>query len=52
MIGTGLSGGDEDAVLFIGTLGTNTSGTHSLFFDGSAEGLPSNVDISGFFILE
>ncbi len=33
--GTGASGADEDLFLFTGTLGSSTSGSFSVFFDGS-----------------
>jgi subtilisin family serine protease/PKD repeat protein len=47
---TGLSGGDEDAFRFVGTLSSSTSGSFSAFFDGSAAGLPGNWDVTGFSI--
>ena len=47
---TGLSGGDEDAFQFVGSFGSNTTGTFNTFFDGSALGLPGNVDLNGFCV--
>ncbi len=47
---TGISGGDEDVLLFTGTLGASTSGSFSLWFDGSALALPSKWDVSGLCI--
>ena len=48
---SGLSGGDEDVIEFTPTtLGNSTSGSFAGFFDGSALGLPGNVDVSGFYI--
>lgn len=47
---TGASGGDEDLVVFTPTsLGTNTSGTWALYFDGSDVGLNDSgtEDING-----
>jgi uncharacterized repeat protein (TIGR01451 family) len=49
----GLSGGDEDLILFTPTaLGTATSGTWSLYFDGSDVGLntTNNEDVVGAWI--
>ena len=42
---------DEDIVQFVGTLGSATSGTFTMFFDGSNNGLAttSGEDIDGFF---
>ena len=43
---TDLSGGDEDLFDFnYSSLGSNTSGTFSMFFDGSDLGVASKVDI-------
>lgn len=43
---TDLSGGDEDLFNFeYSTLGSNTSGSFSMFFDGSDLGVASKVDI-------
>ncbi|MEM1453122.1 MAG: S8 family serine peptidase [Planctomycetota bacterium] len=47
---SGLSGGDEDVSLFTGTFGGATSGSLSLWFDGSAAGLPGNWDVAGLCI--
>jgi hypothetical protein len=47
---TGASGNDEDIIAFLATsLGSSTSGTWSLYFDGSDAGLSSNAneDING-----
>ena len=38
----GVTADDSDVVRFVGTLGPNTSGTFSLYFDGSDVGLTSN----------
>jgi hypothetical protein len=45
----GASGQDEDLWVFTGTLGTNTSGSFSQFFDGSDVGLStsSSEDVDG-----
>ena len=41
-----LTGGDEDLFDFnYSSLGSNTSGTFSMFFDGSDLGVASKVDI-------
>ena len=48
---TGVNGGDEDVFLFLPTsLGTATAGSFQSLFDGSAEAMPTNVDISGLWI--
>ncbi len=48
---SGLSGGDEDVFRLTGNLGsTSSSGSFSMFFDGSGQGLPGNVDVSGLYI--
>lgn len=48
---SGLSGDDEDVFIFLPTsLGTSTAGSFQGLFDGSAEGMPTNVDISGVWI--
>ncbi|MEQ8764536.1 MAG: S8 family serine peptidase [Planctomycetota bacterium] len=48
---TGASGTDEDVMDFNPTsLGSTTSGTFTLFLDGSAIGLPGGVDINGLSI--
>ncbi len=48
---TGVNGGDEDVFMFLPTsLGTATSGSFQSLFDGSAEAMPTNVDISGLWI--
>lgn len=50
---SGLSGGDEDVWEFAPTsLGSSTAGTFSMYFDGSAFGLPGNVDVSGVHLVE
>ena len=46
----GVSGGDEDILRFTGSFGTSTSGSFSLWFDGSALNLPGNWDVSGLCI--
>jgi len=48
----GISGGDEDLLIFTATsLGTTTSGTWELYFDGSDVGLDaSSEDVSGAWI--
>ena len=44
----GVSADDSDVVRFTGTLGTSTSGSFSLYFDGSDVGLTSNgEDVDG-----
>ena len=40
--GTGASGADEDLFVFTGTLGSNTSGSFALYFDGSDVALNTN----------
>jgi choice-of-anchor B domain-containing protein len=40
--GTGASGLDEDLFVFTGTLGSSTSGSFALYFDGSDVGLSTN----------
>lgn len=48
---SGSAGDDEDVNEFIPiTLGTSTSGSFSLFLDGTAVGFPSNADIKALFI--
>lgn len=49
---TGASGADEDLVRFVPTsLGTNTAGTWSIYFDGSDVGLTAtNEDTNGIWI--
>ena len=52
---SGVSGGDEDLLAFSATsLGANTSGTWSQYFDGSDVGLAnsSNEDVNGLWIDE
>ena len=46
----GASGGDEDVARFSGSLGSATSGSFTIWFDGSAVGLPGNWDIRGLCI--
>ncbi len=47
--GTGASGADEDLFLFTGTLGADTSGSFSQYFDGSDVGFGGNSaeDVDG-----
>jgi hypothetical protein len=50
---TGASGGDEDLVAFTtATIGSNTSGTWALYFDGSDVGLnsSSSEDVNGIWV--
>ncbi len=52
---TGASGQDEDLIAFAPTsLGDNTAGTWSLYFDGSAVGLTTNdaEDVSALYVAE
>ncbi|MFQ5748780.1 MAG: S8 family serine peptidase [Planctomycetota bacterium] len=49
----GVTGADEDVLAFSpATLGASTSGTYSLFLDGSLIGLPLTADLAGFQIAE
>jgi len=49
----GVTGADEDVLAFSPTsLGATTSGTYTLFLDGSLIGLPVTSDLSGFQIAE
>ncbi|MBI1853819.1 MAG: S8 family serine peptidase [Planctomycetes bacterium] len=49
---TGVSGTNEDIVRFTPTsLGTTTAGTFALLTRGTAIGIPSSADVSGFSIL-